>query len=75
VPLSDLRPGQQAIVQRVRNDDPALLRHLESLGIMPQARLSVLDYSGFDGNLSLQVNDTVQVLGPNVTQQIFVEVP
>jgi len=74
VPLSDLRLGQQAIVQRVRNNDPALLRYLEAYGIVPQARLSVLGYSGFDGNLSLQVNKKVRVLGPTVTGQIFVEV-
>jgi DtxR family Mn-dependent transcriptional regulator len=74
VPLGDLRPGQHATVQRVRNDDPALLRYLESIELTPQAELTVLDYSYFDGNLRLQVGDRVMVLGPAVTQQIYVEV-
>jgi len=74
IPLDELRQGQRAIVQRVRNDDPALLRYLEAIGVTPQAELSVLDYSYFDGNLRLLVGGQVVVLGPAVTQQVYVEV-
>ena len=74
VPLGDLRQGQRAIVQRVRNDDPSLLRYLYSIGLMPQTSLIVLDYSSFDGNLHLQIVDRMLVLGPAVTQQVYVEV-
>jgi DtxR family Mn-dependent transcriptional regulator len=74
LPLDELRPGQSAVVQRVRNDDPALLRYLQSIQLTPQALVTVLDYSSFDGNLRLQVGSQVIVLGPAVTQQIYVEV-
>ena len=74
LPLDRLRPGQRAVVQRVRNDDPALLRYLESIHLTPQAQVIVLDYSSFDGNLRLQIGSQVIVLGPAVTQQIYVEV-
>ena len=74
LPLDRLRPGQCAIVRRVRNDDPALLRYLESIQLTPQAQVTVLDYSSFDGNLRLQIGSQVVVLGPAVTQQIYVEV-
>lgn len=74
LPLDRLRPGQRAIVQRVRNDDPALLRYLESIRLTPQVQVTVLDYSSFDGNLRLQIGSQVIVLGPAVTQQIYVEV-
>jgi len=74
LPLDRLRPGQRAVVQRVRNDDPALLRYLESIHLTPQAQVTVLDYSSFDGNLRLQIGSQVIVLGPAVTQQIYVEV-
>jgi DtxR family Mn-dependent transcriptional regulator len=73
VRLSELRPGQQAVVQRVRNDDPALLRYLESIGVVPGVELSIVKFSDFDGNLSLQIGKQVIVLGPAVTQQIYVE--
>jgi DtxR family Mn-dependent transcriptional regulator len=74
LPLDELRPGQRAIIQRVRNDDPALLRYLQSIQLTPQAQVTILDYSSFDGNLRLQVGSQVVVLGPAVTQHIYVEV-
>jgi len=74
VSLNELRPGQSAVIQRVRNDDPTLLRYLQSMALLPQTELHVLDYSSFDGNLRLQVGEQVYVLGPSVTRQIFVEI-
>ena len=74
VPLYEMRPGQRGTVHRVGNDDRQLLRHLRAIGVVPQANLTVLDYSAFDGNLRFQIGDQVFILGPKVTRQIFVEV-
>ena len=73
--LSELRPGQQARIERVRNDDPDLLRYLSEHGLRPGVAIQVLEYSPFDDNLCLQVTDQPEsiVLGPRVTRQIFVE--
>lgn len=73
LPLSSLRPGQRGIVHRVGNEDPDLLRHLQEMGLVPQARLSVLEYSAFDDNLRVQIGDQTMVLGPRITRQIYVE--
>jgi DtxR family Mn-dependent transcriptional regulator len=72
LPLLNLRPPQKASIQRVCADDPALLKHLASLGLLLGTSLQVLDYSPFDQNLRLMVNDRELVLGPAVTAQIFV---
>jgi DtxR family Mn-dependent transcriptional regulator len=72
--LDRLRAGQQAIVQRVDNENPELLRYLSDIGVIPGVCLEILSYSEFDGNLQLQVGDKILVLGPGVTQQIYVEV-
>lgn len=76
VQLADLRMGNEAVVQRVLNDDPQLLRYLHSIGLIPQAHLRVVDYSDFDGNLHLDIagEDDPVVLGPRVTRQVYVEV-
>ncbi len=68
-----MRPGQHALVQRVRDTDPDLLRYLSDLGLTPGARVSVLDFSPFDNNLRLRIEDQDQaiVLGPSVTSQVF----
>jgi DtxR family Mn-dependent transcriptional regulator len=73
--LSDLRLGQQAIVQRVRDSDPELLRYLSERGLVPGVQIKVLDYSPFDDNLCLELEGRVEsvVLGPRITRQIFVE--
>lgn len=72
--LYELRPGQQAVVERVENEDPQLLRYLSSLGIIPQARFTVLDFSPYDENLSLQIegNRQATVVGPAISRKVFV---
>jgi DtxR family Mn-dependent transcriptional regulator len=74
-PLSELRPGQRAAIQRVRNSDPEFLCHLESLGLMPAVELEVVAHSPFDGILTVRVRGrkAAQVLGPRITNQIFVD--
>jgi DtxR family Mn-dependent transcriptional regulator len=72
--LSELRPGQQAYIRRVEDEDADLLRYLDSIGLTPSARLEVLDYSSFDGNLQLEIGEHAVVLGPRITERIFVEV-
>lgn len=74
--LSDLRIGQQAIVQRVPDSNSKLLRYLGRYGIGPGTCIEVADYSTLDENLSLQVQNhqEVVVLGIRITRLIFVEV-
>jgi len=75
-PLSELRPGQKAIVHRVGSMDPNLLRYLHKNGIVPQTTVTVLDYSPFDNNLSLKVGDRNEmiVIGQNVSRLISIEI-
>ena len=74
-PMSELRSGQEAIIRRVEDDDPELLRYLNSLGLRPQTRLSTLAYIPFDKTLQVQVegHEETTVLGPRITSEIFVE--
>jgi DtxR family Mn-dependent transcriptional regulator len=72
-PLSALRPGQSATIQRVRASDPNLLRHLEDLSLIPGAQLEIIGHSPFDHNLTIKIGRKSVVLGLNITSQIFVE--
>jgi DtxR family Mn-dependent transcriptional regulator len=73
--LSSMRKGQRARVVRVRDTAPDLLRHLSQMGMVPHAELTVTDYSEFDGNIHLRVGKSKEehVLGPRVTNQVYVE--
>jgi DtxR family Mn-dependent transcriptional regulator len=74
--LADLRSGQRAIVKRVQDKDPELLRYLGQIGVVPEARFEVIEYSPFDGNLKIQLSgcDEPVVLGPSITCEVFVEI-
>lgn len=77
--LADLRPGQSGTIVRVRDNDAELLRYLSEQGVVPNAKVHVLDYSEFDGNLRIKVGGKVGsskepvVLGPRITDQIFIK--
>ena len=72
-PLSALRPKQKAKIKCVKNADALLLRHLEGLGLVPDARIEILGYSSFDHNLTVKAGTKTNVIGLNVTIKIFVE--
>ena len=73
LPLSELRPNQKAVIVRVRANDPALLRHLEGLGLVPGANVEALAYSPFDQNLEVQVAGKIsKVIGSVISGHIFV---
>lgn len=74
-PLASLRTDESATVKRVSDEDPALLRHLREIGVLPEKKVVVKGFSEFDGNLTLQVEGRKSnvVLGTAITNQIFVE--
>ena len=72
-PLSALRPNQTGTVQCIKAADKALLRHLESLGLIPGAQIEVKEYSPFDHNVTVKIGHKTTVLGFNVTSKIFIE--
>lgn len=74
-PLASLRTDETATVRRVSDDDPALLRHLREIGVVPEVKIMVKNYSEFDGNLTIKVEGQKSnvVLGTAVTSQVFVD--
>lgn len=74
-PLASLRTDETATVRRVSDDDPALLRHLREIGVVPEVKIIVKNYSEFDGNLTIKVEGQKSnvVLGTAVTSQVFVD--
>jgi DtxR family transcriptional regulator, Mn-dependent transcriptional regulator len=73
IPLSALRPNQKGTVQCVKAGDTDLLRHLETLGLVPGTEIEVKEYSQFDHNLTIKVGRKIAVLGLNITSKIFIE--
>src|SRR5581483_10420348 len=55
VALADLELGHAARICRVRDQTPELLRHLETLGLLPETVVTVLERAPFGGPLRLRV--------------------
>lgn len=73
LPLSALRPPQKAVIARVWAEDAELLRHLESLGLVPGAEVESVAYSPFDQNLELQIEgQSSKVIGIAISSRIFI---
>ena len=75
-PLASLSPRQEATVRRVHAGEPAFLRYLETLGLIPGACVKVLSVSPFDQVMRLQVGTQKEtlVLGPAISGRVFVEI-
>ena len=75
MPMSELRQGEEAVVERVHDTDSELLRYLDSLGLRPGVKVNVVNYIPFDLTLHVQIDEgpEVVVLGPRITHEVFVE--
>ena len=72
-PLSELSAGTRAIVTRIPDDaDGELLRYLASLGLIPGREFTVREVAPFDGPLTLEIEDQVQVIGHRVAGSVLV---
>lgn len=74
--LSELEPGQDAIVRRVRDDDADRLRYLALLGLYPGVSVRLRDRAPFGGPLHVQVQTasgtSEHALGPELAAEILV---
>ena len=75
ITLSSLQLDQEATVCKVQSQDINLLKHLESLGLVIGARVKTLEVSPYDQVMKLQVQGRKEavVLGPVVTNRVFIE--
>ncbi|MFO7583476.1 MAG: metal-dependent transcriptional regulator [Anaerolineales bacterium] len=74
-PLSALRAGQNATVLMVQSDDPAFLRHMDEIGLLPGVGLQVKNYSQFDQNLEVEIDgQPARTIGLAISCRIFVEI-
>jgi DtxR family Mn-dependent transcriptional regulator len=71
--LSDMAEGTRAVVSRVSDHDPALLRYLAEQGLVPEAVVEVLGQAPFGGPLSVRVaDDRVVEIPPDAARAVHV---
>lgn len=75
-PLSELEPGQDAVVRRVSDEDSDRLRYLALLGLFPGTRVRLRERAPYGGPLRVEVRGSAgtseHTLGPDLAAEILV---
>jgi DtxR family Mn-dependent transcriptional regulator len=70
--LEELEPGEAATFVRISDAEPEMLRFLGERGIVPGARLEVVERQPFDGPLFVRVGRDTHVLGATLARAMHV---
>ena len=68
--LNVLEPGEEATVERVPDGDPALLRYLDGLRLVPGRRVTLRRSEPFDGPLTVLVEGKEHAISRELAGQI-----
>lgn len=71
--LSELEAGEHAIVRRVRDSDPELLKYLREVGIRPETRIEVLARGAHDGPVTVRIGGESHHMGSKAAASVYVE--
>jgi DtxR family Mn-dependent transcriptional regulator len=71
--LAEIEPGSAAVLRRVSDSDPEMLRYLAERGIRPGARLRVVGRQPFGGPLLIEVDGREHALGSGLAEKMRVQ--
>ncbi|HEX6316357.1 MAG TPA: metal-dependent transcriptional regulator [Gemmatimonadaceae bacterium] len=71
--LADAPVGSRNRVVRVGDEDPGMLRYLDSLGLRPGVEVTLTDRAPFDGPLTIEVGSTTSRVGAALAARVLVE--
>jgi DtxR family transcriptional regulator, Mn-dependent transcriptional regulator len=70
--LSDQHAPAELVIERVRDNDPRLLKYLKERGLLPGTAISLLDQEPFEGALVLRVAEETVRIAPQAAEGVFV---
>lgn len=73
--LVDVLPGKTVIVKQVSDRDRDQLHYLHELGIVPGARITILEIAPFDGPMSLEINSKTVAISQAIARKVDVTTP
>ncbi len=74
-PLSDIESGQMVTIAGVRRSDQDFLQYLDTVGLILEQEVKVLDRLAFDNSLQLEIDGNVFIISGNVAQNVMVLEP
>lgn len=70
--LADAAVGIRNRVVRVGDEDPGLLRYLDSLGLRPGVEVILRNRAPFDGPLTIEIGSTTRQVGATLASRVLV---
>ena len=70
--LVDVAAGDEAVVRRVPDSDPELLRYLADLGLVPECPVVMIEQAPFEGPVTLEIGGMTHSIGRSVAARIEV---
>ncbi len=70
--LVDVAAGDEAVVRRVPDSDPELLRYLADLGLVPECPVVMIEQAPFEGPVTLEIGGATHSIGRSVAARIEV---
>jgi len=62
-PLKEFRPGQTVVIREAQDDNPSRLRRWQELGLMPGAKVRVVNYQPLDDLFEIKIGTKTIQLG------------
>ena len=72
IALSDLDVGESAVMVRVSDKNPSMLRYLAEIGLQPGVSLRLLERAPFDGPITVRIAGSELAIGPSLAAQVLV---
>ena len=72
VPLDEVDAGQRARIKRVLDQDPEVLRYLDSIGLTPNTEITIEEVVPIDGQMSIRVGDETQSVSKTLASRLLV---
>ena len=71
-PLTVVAPGARGEISRVKTHDPAKLKYLAEIGLVPGAAFELVNRAPFNGPLRLRIDEHEQVIGVELAAALWV---
>src|SRR5574341_584663 len=72
--LTSLKPGAEGRISRVRVNEPARLRYLAELDLIPGATIQLVSQSPFNGPVRVKIGQSEQILGHDLASALWIDI-
>jgi DtxR family Mn-dependent transcriptional regulator len=70
-PLKDFRPGQTVVIREAQDDNPSRLRRWQELGLIPGAKVRIVDYQPLDDLFEIKIGGKTIQMGRDGFSGLF----